>query len=199
MDFLATINGKEILSTTLILFAVIDILGSIPMIINLRKKYGTIHSEKASFIAAGIMVAFLFLGESILKFFGLDIPSFAIAGSIVLFLIGLEMILGLTIFHPSDEKISSIHVMPLAFPLIAGAGTLTTLLSLRSTYAISNILIGVAINVVFVYIVLKSSEFLEKKIGPALMDIMRKVFGIILLSISIKIFLFALEHLQGVV
>jgi len=188
---------KETLSVTLILFAVIDIVGSIPLIINLRKKYGHINSEKASVIAGVIMIAFLFLGESILTLFGLDVPSFAIAGGIVIFLIGLEMVLGLTIFQPSDEKISSVHVMPLAFPLIAGAGTLTTLISLKASYGTANIVTGVLLNIIFVYITLKGAPWLERKMGPSMIDIFRKVFGIILLAVSIKIFTTAVMSISA--
>lgn len=181
-------NFKEIISVSLILFSVIDILGSVPIIIDLRKKFGHIQSGKATIVSGVIMVIFLFLGESILQLFGIDINSFAIAGAIVMFLIGMEMILGLQIFKSDPEESQSASIVPLSFPLIAGAGTMTTLVSLKAEFSTANILVGVVVNLVFVYIVLKTSGWLEKKIGQAGFNILRKVFGIVLLSISIKIF-----------
>lgn len=181
-------NFKEIISVSLILFSVIDIIGSIPIIIELRKKYGHVQSEKATIIAGGIMIAFFYLGESILKLFGLDITSFALAGALVMFLIGMEMILGRNIFTSEMEDTGSHSIVPLAFPLIAGAGTMTTLISLRAAYAQPNILIGILLNLLLVYVVLKTSGWLEKKIGKGGFTVIRKVFGIILLAISIKLF-----------
>ncbi len=181
------LNLKEILSVSLILFSVIDILGSLPIVISLRKKAGHIQSGKATLVAGLIMCAFLYLGEALLKLFGLDIASFAIAGSIVIFLLGLEMVLGIDLFkEEADAKATSI--VPLAFPLIAGAGTLTTILSLRAEFQSTNILIGVLVNLLFVFIVLKSSNWLEKKLGAGGVSILRKVFGIILLAIAVKLF-----------
>jgi multiple antibiotic resistance protein len=180
-------NFKEILSVTLILFSVIDIVGSVPVIVNLRKKAGHIQSEKATLVAGGIMIAFLFLGERLLGLFGVDISSFAVAGGLILFLIGMEMVLGRNIFKHEDLKPSSASIVPIAFPLIAGAGTMTTLLSLRAAYQLSNILIGVILNLIFIYAVLKSSGYIEKKLGNGGLEIMRKVFGIILLAIAIKL------------
>ncbi len=181
---------KEILSVTLILFSVIDILGSIPIIISLRQKVGHIQSEKATLASAVLMISFLFLGESILGLFGVDISSFAIAGALVMFIIGLEMILGVEFFkHEQIEGgATSSSIVPIAFPLIAGAGTMTTLLSLRAEYLLSNILVGVVVNLLFVYLVLKTTNWLERKLGKAGLNILRKVFGIILLSIAIKLF-----------
>lgn len=181
-------NFKEIISVSLILFSVIDILGSVPIIIDLRKKFGHVQSEKATLVSGVIMIAFLFVGESILKLFGIDINSFAVAGAIIMFILGMEMILGLQFFRADPEESKSASIVPLAFPLIAGAGTMTTLISLKAEYATYNILVGVAVNLVFVYIVLKTCGWLEKKIGKAGFNILRKVFGIVLLSISIKIF-----------
>tara|TARA_Y100000310_G_scaffold342297_1_gene444910 strand:+ start:1078 stop:1647 length:570 start_codon:yes stop_codon:yes gene_type:complete len=181
-------NFKEILSVSLILFSVIDILGSVPIIIDLRKKAGHVQSEKATLASGLLMILFLFLGESILKLFGIDIGSFAIAGGLIMFFIGLEMVLGIHFFKADDTDLSSSSIVPLAFPLIAGAGTLTTLISLKAIYATPNILVGVVLNLLFVYAVLKTSGWLEKKIGAAGFNIFRKVFGIILLSIAIKIF-----------
>ncbi len=181
-------NFKEILSVSLILFSVIDILGSVPIIIDLRKKAGHVQSEKATLASGLLMVLFLFLGESILKLFGIDIGSFAIAGGLIMFFIGLEMVLGIHFFKADESDLSSSSIVPLAFPLIAGAGTLTTLISLKAIYATPNILVGVLLNLLFVYLVLKTSGWLEKKIGTAGFNVFRKVFGIILLSIAIKIF-----------
>ncbi|QCR20935.1 MarC family protein [Pontibacter sp. SGAir0037] len=181
------LNFKEIASVTLILFAVIDILGSIPIIIDLRKREGRIESEKATIVSGILMIVFLFVGDGILQLFGIDFQSFAMAGAIIIFLIGLEMILGKDFFH-TDPDIKSGSIVPLAFPLIVGAGTMTTLLSLRAAYALPNVLIGIIINLVFVYLVLKASGWLERKLGKAGANILRKVFGIILLAIAIKLF-----------
>src|SRR5690606_1721752 len=182
------LSFKEIMSVSLILFSVIDILGSIPIIIDIRKREGHIQSEKATIIAGVLMIVFLFLGTSILKLFGIDVESFAIAGALIMFLIGMEMILGVHIFKPDTDSPGSGSIVPLAFPLIAGAGTMTTILSLKAEYAQYNILIGIVVNLIFVYIVLKTSGWLERKIGAAGFNILRKVFGIILLSIAIKLF-----------
>lgn len=179
---------KEIISVSLILFSVIDILGSIPVIIDLRKKFGHIQSGKATLVSGVIMVIFLYLGESILGLFGIDVGSFAIAGAIVMFLIGMEMILGLQFFKSDPEESKSASVVPLAFPLIAGAGTMTTLISLKAEYSTANVLVGIVVNLLFVYLVLKTSGWLERVIGKAGFNILRKVFGIVLLAISIKIF-----------
>ena len=181
-------NLKEIFSVTLILFSVIDILGSLPIIIDLRKKYGHVQSLKATVVSGVIMIAFLFIGESILSLFGIDLGSFALAGALVMFIIGLEMILGLSIFVNEPDAADSASIVPLAFPMIAGAGTLTTLISLKSEFESMNILIGIVVNLVVVFIVLKSSSWLERKIGKGGFQILRKVFGIILLSIAIKLF-----------
>ncbi|XOV93561.1 MAG: MarC family protein [Bacteroidota bacterium] len=179
---------KETLSVTLILFSVIDILGSIPIIIDLRKKMGHIQSEKASLVSAAIMIIFLFLGEGILNLFGIDVSSFAIAGALIMFILGMEMILGRQFFKTDTDDISSTSIVPIAFPLIAGAGTMTTLIALKAEFQTLNILIAILLNVIFVYLVLKSSGWLERKIGNAGFNILRKVFGIILLSIAIKLF-----------
>lgn len=181
-------NLKEVFSVSLILFSVIDILGSIPFIITIRKREGRIHAEKATLISAVLMVTFLFLGLSILKLFGLDIASFAVAGSIVIFIVALEMILGVTLIKDDPDAKGSGSVVPLAFPLIAGAGTLTTILSLRSVYEEINILIGILLNLIFVYLVLRSSIWLERVIGKSGFAVLRRVFGVILLAIAVKIF-----------
>lgn len=180
---------KEILTAFMVLFAVIDVIGNIPIIIDLRKKVGHIQSEKASIIAGGIMIIFLFLGQSLLSLIGIDVNSFAVAGSFILFFIALEMILGVTLYKDDDEgETITATVFPLAFPLIAGPGSLTTLLSLRAEFAIQNIIIAVLLNVVFIYIVLKTSSKIERMIGPNGIKIIRKVFGVILLAIAIKLF-----------
>lgn len=181
-------NFTEILSVTLILFSVIDIPGSIPIIIKLRKESGHIQSEKATIVAGLIMISFLYLGEKILLLFGIDIESFAIAGALVMFIIGMEMVLGREFFKSGEVQDGSHSIVPIAFPLIAGAGTLTALISLRAEFDISNIMVGVFINLILVYFVLKTSGWLERKIGPAGFSILRKVFGIVLLSIAIKMF-----------
>ncbi len=180
------LNFNEILTATMVLFAVIDILGSIPIIIDLRKKVGHIQSEKASIISALIMIAFLFIGEGILKIVGIDVGSFAVAGSFILFFLAIEMILGITLFK--DDEPESASVVPLAFPLIAGAGSLTSILSLKAEYSTINILIAIILNMVFVYAVLKSSQKIESLIGKGGISVIRKVFGIILLAIAVKLF-----------
>ena len=179
-------NYNQILSVTMILFAIIDILGAIPIVIQLRQKSGRIESGKATLVALVLMVLFLFIGEELLKIIGLDIPSFAIAGSFVIFFIAMEMILGVNFFK--EEVSDSVSIIPLAFPLIAGSGTLTTLLSLKSQYTTQDIIAGIILNMIFVYIVLRNTMFLEKLFGKAGLIILRKAFGIILLAIAIKLF-----------
>lgn len=180
---------KEILSVTLILFSVIDIFGSIPIVINLRKKVGHIQSGKATIVAGVLMVTFLIVGKSILSLFGIDVEDFAIAGALIIFAIGAEMILGIEIFKTDPEASStSTSIVPIAFPLIAGAGTLTTILTLKAEYGQANIAIGIILNLGIIYVVLKSTNFIERKLGKTGLDILRRIFGIILLSIAIKIF-----------
>jgi multiple antibiotic resistance protein len=182
-------NFKEIFTAFMVLFAVIDIVGNIPIIIDLRKKVGHIQSEKASLIAGVIMVVFLFLGQSLLELIGIDVYSFAVAGSFILFFIALEMILGITLYKDDDESESiTATVFPLAFPLIAGPGSLTTLLSLRAEFFIENIIIAVLCNVVVIYVVLKTSPKIERIIGANGIKIIRKIFGVILLAIAVKLF-----------
>ena len=180
MDF------KEIFTASMILFAIIDIIGATPIVISLREKVGKIESEKATIVSMIIMIGFLFLGEEILNLIGIDINSFAVAGSIVIFFIAIEMVLGVTIFQDDEPETASI--VPIAFPIIAGAGTLTTLLSLRAEYELINVIIAIIINSVFVYIILKSSTRIERLLGKNGIAIIRRVFGIILLSISVKLF-----------
>ena len=184
-----TFNIKEIITAFMVLFAVIDIIGNIPIIIDLRKKAGHIQSEKASLIAGFIMIVFLFLGQSLLSLIGIDVNSFAVAGAFVLFFIALEMVLGITLYKDDNSNASiTAAVFPLAFPLIAGPGSLTTLLSLRAEFAIENIIVAVILNVIFLYIVLKTSSKIERLLGAGGIQIVRKVFGVILLAISVKLF-----------
>lgn len=178
---------KEIVSITITLFAVIDIIGTIPVIINLKQRYGQVKSMKTTLIAGSMMVVFLFAGDFMLGLIGLDKYAFAVAGSIVIFLIGLEMILGHNIFKP-EENYQDISVVPLAFPLIAGAGTLTTLLSMKANYHDVNILIGIFINLLVVYATLRFIPWLENKLGDNGVAVLRRMFGIILIAIAIKIF-----------
>jgi len=179
-------NFKEILTASMVLFAVIDIVGSVPIIISLRNKVGHIQSEKASIVAGIIMVAFLFIGEEILNLIGIDVNSFAVAGALVIFFLAIEMILGITLYK--DDEPESASIVPIAFPLIAGAGTITTLLSLRAEYHVENIIIAIVVNVIFVYLVLKSSKRIERVLGKNGLSVIRKVFGVILLAIAVKLF-----------
>ncbi len=179
---------KEIASVTLILFSVIDVIGNVPVIVDLRKKAGKIHSGKATIVAGVLMVSFLFLGESILGLFGIDVQSFAVAGAIIMFIISLEMILGITLFHHDSTESGGASIVPIAFPLIAGAGTLTTIISLRAVYEAGSIMAGIVVNLAFVYLALKAAGWLEKKIGPSGFSVLRRVFGIIVLSIAVKLF-----------
>lgn len=176
----------EIINATLVLFSVIDILGSIPIIISLRQKAGHIQSEKATLVSLLIMILFLFVGEMLLNLLGIDVSSFAIAGSIIIFLLAAEMVLGINLFKDNETETSS--VVPLAFPLIAGAGSLTTLLSLKAEYEAVNIFIGIILNLGLVYLVLKNTERIEKFLGKNGIGILRKIFGIVLLAIAIKLF-----------
>ena len=184
MDF--DLKFKDILSVSMILFAVIDIVGSLPVIIETRLKVGRIHAEKATIVSFLIMVLFLFLGENILKLIGIDVSSFAIAGALVIFFLAIEMILGIRLYK--DDIPETASIVPIAFPLIAGTGTMTTLLSLRSQYNIETILLGIAVNTIVIYIVLRLVQPLEKLLGKAGISIIRKVFGIVLLAIAIKLF-----------
>ncbi|PWG82142.1 MarC family protein, partial [Pararcticibacter amylolyticus] len=179
-------DHKQIISVTMILFAIIDIIGSIPVVIELRKKAGHIQSEKATLVSLILMILFLFLGTQLLNIIGLDVASFAIAGSFVIFFIAMEMILGVNFFK--EEVPETVSIVPLAFPLIAGAGTMTTLLSLKSEYATQNILVGIVLNMIFVYFVLKNVVLLERLLGKSGLNILRKAFGVILLAIAIKLF-----------
>jgi len=180
------LDFKEVITIGMVLFAVIDIVGTIPIIVELRKKFGHIESEKASIVAGVIMIVFLFVGEELLKLIGIDVHSFAVAGSFVLFFLALEMILGIRLYK--EEAGSSASIVPLAFPLIAGAGTMTTLLSLRSQFATVNIIIAIVLNIILVYAVLKSSAKIEKVLGKNGLGVIRKTFGVVLLAIAVKLF-----------
>jgi multiple antibiotic resistance protein len=182
------VDFKQILSVSLILFSVIDILGSIPIIINLRKKVGHIQSGKATIVAGLLMITFLLVGKSILTLFGIGVEDFAIAGALIIFALGAEMILGIELFKPDPDATASASIVPIAFPLIAGAGTLTTILTLKAEFEQINIAIGILLNLIFVFIVLKSTTWLERKLGKTGVDVLRRIFGIILLSIAVKIF-----------
>lgn len=179
---------KEIFTAFMVLFAVIDIVGNIPIVIDLRKKVGHIQSEKASLIAGAIMILFLFLGQNILSLIGVGVNSFAVAGAFILFFIALEMILGITLYKQEDTNPMTASIFPLAFPLIAGPGSLTTLLSLRAEFKVENIIIAIVINVIVIFIVLKTSSKIERILGPNGISIIRKVFGVILLAIAVKLF-----------
>lgn len=185
-------NWKEVLTATMVLFAVIDIIGSVPIIIDLRKKVGHIQSEKASIVAMIIMILFLFVGIQILNLVGIDVYSFAVAGSFVMFFLAIEMILGVQLYK--EETPNTASIVPLAFPLIAGAGTMTTILSLKAEFHNINIIIAIILNSIFVYIVLKSSSKIEKIIGQGGIGVIRKIFGVIIMAIAVKLFA---SNIQG--
>lgn len=180
------LDFREIITVSMVLFAVIDIVGTVPIIIDLRAKFGHIESEKASLASGFIMIVFLFIGEEFLKIIGIDVHSFAVAGSFVLFFLALEMILGIRLYR--DEASSSASIVPIAFPLVAGAGTMTTLLSLKAEFQSINIMIAIILNVILVYIVLKSSAKIEKMLGKTGLGVIRKTFGVVLLAIAVKLF-----------
>jgi len=182
------IIGKEIITISFILFAVIDMLGSIPILISLREKMGGhIKSTQATVASGALMILFLLIGKEFLNLLGLDVKSFAVAGSIVIFVIGLEMVLGIEFFK-ADSNPHSGSVVPIAFPLIAGSGTLTTIMSLKANYQDINIFIAILINLIVIYLVLKSLKWIEKVLGPSGLIVVRKFFGVILLAIAVKIF-----------
>ncbi|WP_018628752.1 MarC family protein [Niabella aurantiaca] len=182
-----SLNYKAILTVTFTLFAIIDIIGSIPILISMKNKIGGICEFKVTVIAGSLMILFLFLGEPILNVLGLDVKSFAVAGSIVIFILGMEMVLGVEFFK-SDGDVKASTLVPLAFPLIAGSGTLTTIMSLKANYKEVTILIAIILNLLIIYIVLKSLARLAKLLGPSGLIAIRKFFGVILLAIAIKIF-----------
>ena len=179
---------SQIVTGTFTLFAVIDVLGSLPILISIKKKTGDINAFVATAVSGGLMLLFFFIGDQMLQFMGLDIKSFAIAGSIVIFILGLEMILGLEFFKADKDSGNTSTLVPIAFPLIAGSGTLTTVMSLKAAYEQYNILIAILINLIIIYITLRSVNFLERILGPAGIAVVRKFFGVILLAIAVKIF-----------
>ena len=181
------IKVDELLTVTFTLFAIIDIIGSVPVLITLKSKIGAIREARATLIAGVLMVLFLFLGQPFLNLLGLDVGSFAVGGSIVIFLLGLEMVLGLEFFK-SEKDTRAATVVPIAFPLIAGSGTLTTIISLKANYGQTTILLGILFNLVIVYVVLKSLKLIERILGPAGLIAVRKFFGVVLLAIAVKIF-----------
>lgn len=188
MPSFANISKNELITVTFTLFAVIDILGSIPVLISLKEKMGgQIQSARATIASGALMVLFLFVGQQFLKLLGLDVQSFAVAGSLVIFIIGLEMILGIEFFK-QDNNPKSGSMVPIAFPLIAGSGTLTTIMSLKANYHDINILLGILINCIIIYIVLKSLKWVERVLGPSGLIVIRKFFGVILIAIAVKIF-----------
>nr|WP_314785980.1 MarC family protein [uncultured Capnocytophaga sp.] len=177
---------KEILSATMVLFAVVDIIGSVPIIINLRKKAGRIQSEKTAIVAGILLILFLFIGKQLLNLFGVTVEAFAVAGAFILFFLALEMILGITLYKGTTPETASI--IPLAFPMVAGAGALTTVLSLRAKFYVENIIVAILINMIIVYIVLKSSEKIEKFLGKQGITVIHNLFGVILLAIAVNLF-----------
>jgi len=181
------LNFVEILTASMVLFAVIDIIGAIPILVDLKKKGGEIQALKASSVALVVLIAFTFLGDNLLGLFGVDISSFAIAGSFILFIMGVEMVLGIEIIKYDGP--GGVSIVPIAFPLVAGAGSFTTVLALRAEYDVSNIIAALILNLGFVYIVLRSTKLVEKVLGEGGVHILRKVFGIILLAISVKLFM----------
>lgn len=181
------VDLKALFTVSFTLFAVIDIVGSIPLLISLKEKLGGLSEIKATLISGALMVLFLFLGEELLNILGVDIHSFAVGGSIVIFILGLEMVLGIEFFK-SDKDIKASIMVPIAFPLIAGSGTLTTIMSLKANYSTSTVFLAILINLVIIYIVLKSLNTLKKLLGAGGMIAVRKFFGVILLAIAVKVF-----------
>ena len=177
---------KDITTITMTLFAVIDIIGSVPIILELKRKSGEIQAGKAAIVSGVIMILFVFFGEGMLKFIGINVSSFAVAGALIILFFAMEMILGVQLFKENEPETASI--VPLAFPLIAGAGSLTTILSLRAQYSIENVIIGIVLNLLLVYIVLKQSSRIEYYLGKNGISIIRRIFGIILLAIAIQLF-----------
>jgi multiple antibiotic resistance protein len=177
---------KQIATISMILFAVIDVIGSLPVLLDLQIRVGKIQAERVTVVSGSIMLVFLFVGQQILNLIGIDVSSFAIAGSFIIFFLALEMILGIKFYR--EESVHTASIVPIAFPIIAGTGTLTTLLSLKAEYSTENIIVGILINLLFVYIVLRNTYRLEHWLGPSGINILRKVFGVILLAIAVKLF-----------
>lgn len=181
-------NWTEIFKASMVLFAVIDIIGSIPVILDIKKRAGDIHSGRASLVALGIMLLFFFIGEDLIGLFGIGIEEFAVAGAFVLFFLALEMILGIDLFKQDDKSMKSATIVPVAFPLIAGAGTMTSIISLQAEYQPENILVAIVVNIVVVFTVLKLTKRIENVLGEGGVAVLKKVFGVILLAIAVKLF-----------
>ena len=192
MDLL---NMEELIQSTMVLFAVVDIVGSVPILVDVKQKAGDIHAGRASIVALGIMLAFLVLGERIIGFLGVDVNSFAVAGSFVLFFMALEMVLGIELFKQDPRAMKTATIVPVAFPLIAGAGSMTSIISLRAEFAQVNIALAIVINMVLVYFVLRHLGRLERLLGEGGIAVLQKVFGIILLAIAVKLFTSNIQHL----
>jgi len=175
-----------VLSVSLILFSVIDIIGSLPVIINMKKEGVEINPTAATGFAAVIMIAFLFFGATILGVFGIEVSSFALAGALIILLIGLEMLLGIRIFRNTHEDGGSGSIVPIAFPLLAGAGTLTTIISLKAEFDNTSIIVGIIINLIFIYIILRSTDWISKKMSAQLISTLRKIFGVLLIAIGFQ-------------
>lgn len=190
-----TFHWQEFLKCTMVMFAVIDIVGSIPVILDIKRKVGNIRAGRASLIAFFLMMLFLFAGEKLINFLGIDVNSFAVAGSFIIFFISLEMILGVKLFKQDANSLKTATVVPIAFPLIAGAGSMTSIISLRAEYAALDIALAIAVNILFVYIVLRLTDRIERLLGEGGIAVLQKVFGIILLAIAVKLFTSNLKHL----
>lgn len=182
------INLTEIATASMVLFAVIDIIGAIPVILKVKKKAGNIHSGKATLVSLVLMIAFLFFGEKLINFIGIDVNSFAVAGSFVILFLALEMILGINLFKADETDYKTASIVPIAFPLIAGAGSMTTVISLRAEYETMNIAIAIVLNMVLVFAVLRLTGRIERILGEGGIAVLQKVFGIILLAIAVKLF-----------
>lgn len=186
----------DILTVTFTLFAVIDVIGGLPVIISLKNRDVEFHPAISSAFAGFLMVLFLFVGEQLLKVMGVDVQSFAVAGSIVIFILGIELVLGINLFRSDPDLGKSGSIVPLGFPLLAGSGTLTTIMSLRYVYSIPNILVGIVLNLIVIYGVLRSVDWLERKIGKSTLGAMKKFFGVILIAIAVKIFVAAIYQFK---
>lgn len=188
-------SWEEFLKCTMVIFAVIDIVGSIPVILDLKRKVGNIHAGRASLVAMGLMLLFLFVGEGLINFLGIDVNSFAVAGSFIIFFMSLEMILGVELFKQDANSMKAATIVPVAFPLIAGAGSMTSILSLRAEYHQLNIILAILVNIALVFVVLRLTDRIGKALGEGGIAVLQKVFGIILLSIAVKLFTSNVTHL----
>ena len=197
LDFVKTFNVTQFIGAFIVVFAIIDIIGTLPIVMNLQRNGRVVSASRASIISLILFVGFMYMGEAFLGLFNLDISSFAVAGSIIVFIVAMEMVLDLEIFRSGKAVGNDATFTPVVFPLIAGAGSFTTILSIRSQYSDFNILLAVLANVIIVYFTLKSSEKLEKILSPGIICIFQKAFGIILLSISVKLFTSNLTMIVG--